>query len=88
MVSSAYIRLLTFLPAIVIPACALSSPVFFIMYSAYKLNKDQDKFIQNRHSFSFVCIFSSNQIPLGEKQKQTNKKPMISPMPAKAEQGA
>ena len=39
MVSSAYLRLLTFLPAILIPACASSSPAFLMMYSAYKLNK-------------------------------------------------
>ena len=37
-VSSAYLRLLTFLPAILILACASSSPVFLLMYSAYKLN--------------------------------------------------
>ena len=36
-VSSAYLRFLIFLPAILIPVCASSSPVFFIMYSAYKL---------------------------------------------------
>ena len=41
-VSSAYLRLLIFLPAILIPACALSSPVFLMMYSAYKLNKQSD----------------------------------------------
>ena len=33
-VSSAYLRLLIFLPAILIPACASSSPAFFMMYSA------------------------------------------------------
>ena len=38
-VSSTYLRLLIFLPAILIPACALSSPVFLMMYCAYKLNK-------------------------------------------------
>ena len=38
-VSSAYLRLLIFLPAILIPACVSSSPVFLMMYSAYKLNK-------------------------------------------------
>ena len=36
-VSSAYLRLLIFLPAILIPACVSSSPVFLTMYSAYKL---------------------------------------------------
>ena len=41
-VSSAYLRLLIFLPAILIPACASFSPVFLLMYSAYKLNKQGD----------------------------------------------
>ena len=41
MVSSAYLSLLIFLPAILIPACA-SSPVFLMMCSAYKLNKQGD----------------------------------------------
>ena len=40
--SSAYLRLLIFLPAILIPACASSSPAFLMMYSAYKLNKQGD----------------------------------------------
>ena len=38
-VSSAYLRLLIFLPVILIPACSSSSPPFHMMYSAYKLNK-------------------------------------------------
>ena len=37
-VSSAYLRLLIFLPAILIPACDSSSPAFLMMYSAYKLS--------------------------------------------------
>ena len=40
--SSAYLRLLIFLPAILIPAFASSSPAFLMMYSAYKLNKQGD----------------------------------------------
>ena len=39
---SAYLRLLIFLLAILIPACASSSPTFLTMYSAYKLNKQGD----------------------------------------------
>jgi len=38
-VSSAYLRLLIFLPAVLIPACNSSSPELLMMYSAYKLNK-------------------------------------------------
>ena len=41
-VSSAYLRLLIFLLAILIPACASSSQVFLMMYSVYKLNKQGD----------------------------------------------
>jgi len=48
-VSSAYPRLLRFLPAILIPACASSSPAFHMMYSAYKLNKQGDN-IQPWHT--------------------------------------
>ena len=40
--SSAYLRLLIFFPAILIPACASSRPAFLMMYSAYKLNKQGD----------------------------------------------
>ena len=38
-VSSAYVRLLIFLQAILIPVCASSSSAFCMIYSAYKLNK-------------------------------------------------
>ena len=41
-VSSAYLRWLIFLPAILIPACASSSPAFLMMYFAYNLNKQGD----------------------------------------------
>ena len=40
--SSAYLRLLIFFLAILIPACASSSPAFLMMYSACKLNKQDD----------------------------------------------
>ena len=48
-VSSAYLRLLIFLLAILIPACASSSPAFLVMYFAYKLNKQGDN-IQPWHT--------------------------------------
>ena len=41
-VSSVYLRLLIFLLAVLMPACASSSPVFLMMYSACKLNKHGD----------------------------------------------
>ena len=43
MVSSAYLRLLIFLLAVLISPCASSSPAFHMIYSAYKLNKQGDK---------------------------------------------
>ena len=48
-VSSAYLRLLIFLLAILIPVCASSSLDFLMMYSAYKLNKQGDN-IQPWHT--------------------------------------
>ena len=53
-VSPAYLRLLIFLPAILIPACDSSSPAVHIMFSAYKLNK-QGENIQPYHApFPFL----------------------------------
>ena len=45
-VLSVYLRLLIFLLEILIPACTSSSPEFLMMYSAYKLNKQQGDNIQ------------------------------------------
>ena len=62
-VSSAYLRLLIFLPAILIPACASSSPVFLMMYSAYKLNKQGDNIQPWRTLFPIwnqCCSMSSS----------------------------
>ena len=44
-VSAAYLKLLIFLPAIFIPACASSSLAFHMIYSAYKLNKQGDNIL-------------------------------------------
>ena len=41
-VSTASLRLLTFLLAILIPACASFNPAFHMIYSEYKLNKQDD----------------------------------------------
>ena len=62
-VSSAYLRLLIFLPAILIPACDSSSLAFCMMYSAYKLNKQGDNISKVTYSFSYlepVCSMSSS----------------------------
>ena len=59
-VSSAYLKLLIFLLAILIPACASSSPVFLMMYSAYKLNKQGDNIQPWRTPFP---IWSQSVVP-------------------------
>ena len=63
-VSSAYLRLLIFLPAILIPASASSNLAFLMMYSAYKLNKQGDS-IQPWHTpfpilNQYCCMSGSN----------------------------
>ena len=49
LMSSACLKLLIFLPAILIPACASSRLAFCMMYTAYKLNKQGDN-IQPWHT--------------------------------------
>ena len=61
-VSSAYLRLLIFLPAILIPACASTSPEFLMMYSEYKFKKGL-QYTALMYSFSYlepVCCFMSS----------------------------
>ena len=63
--SSAHLRLLIFLLTILIPARPSSSPVFLMMYSAYKLNKQDDNIQPWLIPFQIlepVCcsMFSSN----------------------------
>ena len=41
-ISSTYLWLMIFLPAILIPACDSSNLAFHVIYSAYKLNKQGD----------------------------------------------
>ena len=61
-VSSAYLRLLIFLPAILIPACASSSPAFLMTYTAYKLTRWQ--YTALMYSFpnleQFCCFMSGS----------------------------
>ena len=59
-VSSAYLRLLIFLPANLISSCDSSSPAFLMMYSAYKLNKQGDN-IQPWHTPS--PIWNQSTVP-------------------------
>ena len=59
-VLSAYLRLLIFLPAVLIPACASSSLAFHMMYSVYKLNKQGDN-IQHWHTL--FLIWNQSVVP-------------------------
>ena len=59
-VSSAYLRLLIFLLAILISACASSNLTFSMMYSEYKLNKQGD----NIQPCGISCpIFNQSGVP-------------------------
>ena len=60
MVSSAYMMLLIFLPAILIPVCASSSLASRMMYSAYKLSKQGDSIQPWRTHFP---IWSQSVVP-------------------------
>ena len=60
MTSSAYLRLLIFLPAILIPACDSSSPAFHMRYSAYKLDKQGDNI---QHCHIPFPIFNQSAVP-------------------------
>ena len=59
-VSSVYLGLLIFLPAILIPACPSSSPAFHMMCSAYKLNKHGDNIQPWRTSFP---LWNQSSVP-------------------------
>ena len=67
-VSAAYLTLLIFLLSVLVPACESSSPAFCMMYSAYKLNKQNDNtqppifLVYSFPNFEPVryCVSSSN----------------------------
>ena len=59
-VSFAYLRLLIFLPATMIPACASSSWAFRKMYSAYNLNKQGDNI---QPLITRVLIWNQSAVP-------------------------
>ena len=54
MVSSAYLKLLLSLLVILIPACDSSSLAFHMMYSAYKLNKQDDNIQSSSTPFTIL----------------------------------
>ena len=63
-VSSAYLRLLIFLLAVLIPASASSSLTFHMIYSAYKLNKQGDNIQPCSTSFSNYCFLFCTKVSL------------------------
>ena len=69
MVSSAYLRLLIFLPAILIPAYSSSSLAFHMMYPAYKLNKQSNS---SALTYSFPDLTNLSQLgfPCGSAGKE------------------
>ena len=58
--SSAYLRLLLFLPAILIPACDSSDLAFHMMYSEYKLNMQGDNI---QHLCTPFLILNQSVVP-------------------------
>ena len=58
--SFAYLRLLIFFPAILIPACASSSPAFHLRYSARMLNKQNENIQPCHTSFPILNQSGSN----------------------------
>ena len=65
-VSSAYLRLLIFLPTVLIPACASSSPAFLML--SYQLLNLQYSVVSYRHysvhqsSKTYLCVTKSIQV--------------------------
>ena len=65
-VSSEYLQLLLFLPAILSPACASSGSAFYMMYSVYKLSKQDD----NIHLPQFPTISDKYLLNSGNNTSQ------------------
>ena len=59
-VASAYLRLLTLLPEILISTCASFSPAFCMMSSTYKLNKQNDN---TQPRYTPFLIWSQSVVP-------------------------
>ena len=68
---SAYLRLLIFLPAVLILACDSSSPTFCMMYTACKLNKQGDN-IQPCHLVTALTHSFSNFQPVCHSMSRSN----------------
>ena len=66
-VSSTYLRLMTFLLASLIPACDSSSLRFYMMYSACKLNKLLRQHLYYRVSFAVLSFSYTFIVPANSK---------------------
>ena len=62
-VSPAHLRLLVFLPAILVPACASSCPIFCMMYSAYNL-KSFSVILQDGAVLCLCCCLVTKSYPI------------------------
>ena len=62
-VSSVYVSLLIFLPAILIPACDSSSLAFLVMYSAYKLLSVLAPLLHAVHKEQTMFKFALSPVP-------------------------
>ena len=59
-----YSMRLIFIPAVLIAACASSTPAFLMMYSAYKLNKQGDNIQPDVLLFLFgTSLLFHDQLP-------------------------
>ena len=74
-VSSAYLRLSIFPPAVLIPGGTTSSLAFYIIYSAYKLNKQSDN---KQHWYHFSSVQSVSCVQLFATQRTTARQTSLS----------
>ena len=73
MVSSAYLRLLIFLPAILISACVSSSPALLMMYSAYVWGGLTNSCEKNRSEKQRPIYIEKYKTMMKEIKEDTNK---------------
>ena len=79
-VSSAYLRLLIFLLAVLIPACVSSSPAFLMMCSVYKLNKQGDNIITTKlTNYVHVSCFKCKLVISSVYSNLSTKFPVVKP---------
>ena len=90
-VSYAYLKLLIFLPEILIPVCASCSPAFLMMYSAYKLNKQGEMYsldiLLSQFGTSLSDFTFTFHFPASEKAMATHSSVLAWRIPGMGEPG-